>query len=149
MPYYCGECAVWAGSDDIDRFNRRWCPISRRYEGANQNIYGCRGFVYNGRAIVTKVCGILKIPSAEWNEVFDNVKDAYVAPVHMEWLTSYCVLGPMIASAMERDPARESIALRLLNDYMLPARDLYRQGRMEDAARLYRNMVVHLRDMYI
>ena len=148
MAYYCGECAIWAGSGDVDRYNRRWCPVSRRYEESNQNTYGCRGFVYNGRAIVTRVCEILNIPSADWYDAFDAVKDAYVAPFHMDWLTSYCGLGPAISSAMSRDPNRRSVATNLLNEYMVPARALYLKGQAEEAAHLYRRMVLYLREKY-
>ena len=148
MAYYCGECAIWAGSGDVDRYNRHWCPVSRRFEEANQNIYGCRGFVYNGRSIVTRVCEILDIPPAEWFDAFDAVKDAYVVPFHTEWLTSYCVHGPAIASAISRDPKHKSVAMKLLNDYMIPARDLYQQGQMEAAAHLFRYMVAYLIKKY-
>ncbi|MBR4080487.1 MAG: hypothetical protein IKK21_01725 [Clostridia bacterium] len=49
MAYYCGECAVWRGSSDENRYGERWCAYSRRYEKADQNSYGCRGFVDGSR----------------------------------------------------------------------------------------------------
>lgn len=45
MADYCGECAVWRGSKDENRYGERYCVYSRRYEKADQNTYGCRGFV--------------------------------------------------------------------------------------------------------
>ena len=42
---YCGECALWRGSKDENRYGERYCVYSRRYESADQNSYGCRGFV--------------------------------------------------------------------------------------------------------
>lgn len=45
MADYCGECALWRGSRDENKYGERWCPYSRRYEKADQNSYGCRGFV--------------------------------------------------------------------------------------------------------
>lgn len=45
MASYCGECALWRGSRDENKYGERWCPYSRRYEKADQNTYGCRGFV--------------------------------------------------------------------------------------------------------
>lgn len=45
MASYCGECAVWRGSSDENKYGERYCVYSRRYEKADQNTYGCRGFV--------------------------------------------------------------------------------------------------------
>lgn len=45
MADYCGECLLWRGSQDENRYGERWCPYSRRYEKADQNTYGCKGFV--------------------------------------------------------------------------------------------------------
>ena len=42
---YCGECALWRGSRDENKYGERYCVYSRRYEKADQNSYGCRGFV--------------------------------------------------------------------------------------------------------
>lgn len=45
MANYCGECAVWRGSRDENKYGERYCVYSRRYESADQNTHGCRGFV--------------------------------------------------------------------------------------------------------
>lgn len=45
MASYCGECALWRGSKDENKYGERYCVYSRRYESADQNSYGCRGFV--------------------------------------------------------------------------------------------------------
>ena len=144
MAYYCGECVVWVGSSDVDRYGRRWCSYSRRYEESNQNTYGCRGFVYNGRTVVTKVCEILHLSTEPWFEAFDAVKDAYVAPRHMDWLTSYCRIGPMIADALEKDENREQTAQKILCSYLEPAKNLWLEGRNGQAAVCYKNMISNL-----
>ena len=43
MASYCGECALWQGSSDVNKYGERWCPYSRRYEKSDQNTYGCLG----------------------------------------------------------------------------------------------------------
>lgn len=53
MANYCGECALWRGSSDENRYGERWCPYSRRYEKANQNTFGCRGYVDGSRRYCT------------------------------------------------------------------------------------------------
>ena len=42
---YCGECALWRGSKDENKYGERYCVYSRRYESADQNTHGCGGFV--------------------------------------------------------------------------------------------------------
>lgn len=144
MAYYCGECVVWVGSSDSDRYGRRWCSYSRRYEESNQNTYGCRGFVYNGRTIITKVCDILNLPKGPWYEAFDAVKEAYVVDNHMEWLSSYCVLGPKIADALEKNDNRNQIAQNMLHEFLEPAKALWQKGMCSEAAERYKTMVLCL-----
>lgn len=148
MAYYCGECVVWVGSSDVDRYGRRWCSYSRRYEESNQNTYGCKGFVYNGRTVLTKVCEILDIPTDKWFEAFDDVKDAYVAPQYMEWLTSYCGLGPKIAKSLELDNQRQRVATQLMKNYIAPAYLLWRSGKQAQSALKYREMIEQLAKQY-
>lgn len=148
MAYYCGECVVWVGSSDVDRYGRRWCSYSRRYEESNQNTYGCRGFVYNGRTVLTKVCEILNLPTEKLFQAFDEVKDAYVAPQHIDWLTSYCTIGPQIAQAMDKDTQRKEIAQTVFSKYIQPAFELWQHGNLEEASKNYRNMVFSLAKHY-
>lgn len=149
MAYYCGECAVWAGSSDVDRYGRRWCSYSRRYEESNQNTYGCRGFIYNGRTVLTKVCEILDIPKEKWFKAFDAVKESSVVPNHMNWLSSYCRLGPIIAKALNADENRKEKANQLMNEYIKPAYSLWQEGKNDSSALKYREMILYLANAYV
>ena len=148
MAYYCGECVVWVGSSDVDRHGRRWCAYSRRYEASNQNTYGCKGFVYNGRTVLTKVCEILGIPNDKWFEAFDAVKDSYVVPQQIEWLTSYCKIGPQIAHKLDSDTNRHTISDMLMRKYIEPAYVLWKEGNDEMSAMKYREMISNLAKHY-
>lgn len=148
MSYYCGECAIWVGSSDVDRYGRRWCSYSRKYEESNQNTYGCRGFVYNGRTVLTKVCEILNLPVEKWFGAFDAVKNAYVAPMKMEWLTNYCKIGPQIAQKLDEDEKRCETASKLMREYIEPAFLLWENGQAEQSAEKYREMIVTLARHY-
>lgn len=148
MAYYCGECVVWVGSSDVDRYGRRWCSYSRRYEESNQNTYGCRGFVYNGRTVLTKVCEILALPTDKWFEAFDAVKDAYVAPQKTEWLTNYCKIGPQIAENLDADANRQEVANILMSQYIEPAYQLWKAGKEEQSAMKYKEMVSSMARRY-
>lgn len=145
MTYYCKECWEWQNSEyAADKHGRRYCNYSKRYEEPDQNIYGCKGFIYVERAILTKICNILGIPAELWFKAFDNVKDEYIVPMHMEWLTRYCCLGPQIAHAMDADTYKKVLAKHLMNGYILPAYKLWQEGNYEESAKIYCNMVYSL-----
>ena len=67
MAYYCGECAVWQGSGSENKDGERYCGYSGRYESSDQNTYGCRGFVYTRRAIITQAC---RMPGTDLKSCF-------------------------------------------------------------------------------
>lgn len=140
MATYCGECSVWIGSDDVDKYGRRWCAFSRKYEKSNQVSTGCKGFSYSGRAVLSEVCNILHLQTEIWFSCFDRVKDNYVANVHMEWLSNYCLIAPLVVKALHEDKDNEHVAQGLLQTYLLPAKSLEASGDLEGAAYQYRKM---------
>ena len=148
MAYYCGECIVWRGSRDENRYGERWCPFSGRYERSDQNTYGCKGFLYAGRAILTKVCEILQLDPTEWFAAFDEVKENYIMPDKVDWLVSYCKLGPKVAENLEAEPDKVSAAQNIMSKYLLPARQAVQQNSLNEAAEIYRNMVLTLIEQY-
>ncbi len=148
MSYYCGECAIWVGSDDVDKDGRRWCAYSRKYEKSNQSADGCKGFIYNGRSVLTKVCELLDLSIDEWFPLFDHVKVAWVVPEQMQWLSDYCRLGPVIADKMDHDAEKEKIALYIYKQTLLPAKELFQNGRTKESALLYHDMIVKLCHRY-
>ncbi|MBR4537347.1 MAG: hypothetical protein IKO52_00720 [Clostridia bacterium] len=149
MADYCGECARWVSSSDIDGDGRRWCAYSRKYEEANQIIYGCRGFVFNGCIVLIRVCEILNEPKEKWLEVYETVKEIFAAPEHMEWLSAYFSLGPQIADGLDADDQRDQLANELMKEYMQPAYTLWQEGNIEQSAMVYREMVSYLANQYL
>lgn len=145
MAYYCGECIVWRGSSDENKYGERWCSYSRRYERSDQNTYGCKGFLYAGRAVLTKVCEILGLDTQPWFAAFDRVKEAYLVPEQMGLLVRYCDMAPGLVDAMENDPMRETMAQQLLEKYLAPAREMSENGLFREAVEVYRGMVHCLR----
>lgn len=148
MSTYCGECSVWIGSDDVDKYGRRWCAFSRKYEKSNQESTGCKGFSYSGRAVLTEVCRILQLQSDEWFESFDRVKENFIVKAHLDWLPSYSLIGPLIVKALHQDKNRESIADEMLQTYLLPARILEKGEDFEGATSKYREMIYSLCSRY-
>ncbi len=149
MAYYCGECIVWRGSSDENKYGERWCSYSRRYERSDQNTYGCKGFLYAGRAVLTKVCEILQLDTQEWFEAFDTVKEAYLVPQHMDMLVSYCGIGPMLAEKMEQDDRREQVAQELLSGYLQSAQQMAKNGQYCYAVSKYREAIQYLSKKYM
>lgn len=141
MAYYCGECAIWQGSSDANSYGERWCSYSRRYEKSNQNTYGCRGFVYAQRAVLTKVCQILNEPTEAHFCYFDEAKEAYVVPYHMDMLVNYCAVGSKLASKLENASAKIRISQQALQQYILPAEELCAEKEYEKAVSIYVDMV--------
>lgn len=149
MAYYCGECIVWRGSCDENRYGERCCSYSRRYERSDQNTYGCRGFIYAGRAILTKVCEILGLDKAEWFAAFDEVKEDYIMPDKVDWLVMYCSIGPAIVEKMNDDVACEHTAQIIMEKYLVPAKGKVQSRKNQEAAELYREMVCFLKERYL
>lgn len=149
MAYYCGECIVWRGSSDENRYGERWCSYSRRYERSDQNTYGCKGFLYAGRAILTKVCEILSLDTKEYFSAFDTVKDDYIMPERVDWLVTYCAIGPQIAEKITNDVNRKQIAQTIMDQYLQPALLLVHKKAYHQAAELYRQMVCDLQAQYL
>ncbi|MBE5779727.1 MAG: hypothetical protein E7331_10420 [Clostridiales bacterium] len=123
MAYYCGECAVWLGSSDTNNYGERWCAYSRKYEKSDQQTYGCRGFVYVGRSIITKVCEMLKVDSEKYFTSFDEAKNNYVVAHQMPALMAYCQCGPQIATSLSAAADRQSLARQLMQDFIMPAHE--------------------------
>lgn len=148
MAYYCGECIVWRGSSDENRYGERWCSYSRRYERSDQNTYGCKGFLYAGRAVLTKVCETLGLDTQPWFAAFDRVKEAYLVPEQMGLLVRYCQAAPGLVAAIEADPQKESFAQQLMDRYLAPARELSENGNYQESVEVYTQMLNHLKKHY-
>ena len=141
MAYYCGECVTWINSDDGDRYGRKYCSYSRRYEEADQNIYGCRGFVWARRAIITKVCEILGIDALEYFKAYDETKELYLVPSCIDKLIDYSTVGPVVAERMNNYPEKKQLALNMLNGYIIPAEANAKVGKFQEAVSIYERMV--------
>lgn len=148
MPYQCHECLLWQKSESTDRHGRKWCEYSRKWEEYDQPTYGCRGFIWVERYILTRICTILHLPVEEWFAAFDDVKDHYVAKEHPEWIAKYQEIGPKLAAALDADPHKEDIAMAMLASYLKPAFFLYEENKYDEVAELYREMVQFLDSKY-
>ena len=98
------------------------------------------GLVYYGPVDGHKTDDLIK--------AFDAVKDAYVAPQKIEWLTNYCKIGPQIASALDVDCQRVQISNKLVADYIEPSYVLWKSGKNMESAKKYREMIVYLAKRY-
>lgn len=148
LAYYCGECVLWQNSEDANRYGERWCKFSRRYEKYDQNIYGCRGFIYSERAVLTKVCDILGVPADIHFQWFDLVKEKYVVPNCMRELVEYAAIGPKLADLIDQEENKYSLAHMLYNRYISSAKEQSEARKYEQAYSTYKEMILELRTRY-
>lgn len=148
MAFYCSDCVTWVNSKDANRYGEKWCDYDRKYRSADQNIYGCRGFVWARRSIITKVCEILGIERPDLFDSFDEVKENYLVPENIDTLVDYNTVGPVIAERLESDPQKEMIANNLLNTFMIPAAAYVKTQKYEEAVKVYERMVNMLAVFY-
>ena len=148
MAFYCGDCVTWVNSRDADRYGRKYCDYSKRYEEKDQNIYGCRGFVWAKRSIITKVCEILNINPSKYFKAFDDTKEILIVPSCIDELIDYNTVGPVIASRIEECELKEQIARNILNTYIEPAYEKCLEKDYQGAVTIYEKMVKTLATMF-
>ena len=143
MAYYCGECVTWVNSKDGDRYGRKYCDYSGRYEESTQNIYGCRGFVWARRSILTKICEILGIDNSKLFNAFDEVKEEYLVSNKMNSFIDYNTIGPEIAISFDTltDDTKKRLAINMLNGYIIPAESYVKMKKYDEAFSIYERMV--------
>ena len=142
MAFVCGDCVTWITSDDANRYGEKWCDYDRKYRRKDQNIYGCRGFVWARRSIITKVCEILAIDPTKYFQAFDDTKEIYLIPSSIDQLIDYNTVGPVIASSMDNCKEKENLANNMLNGYIIPATELSIQGKHQEAVAIYELAVI-------
>lgn len=141
MAFYCSDCVTWINSKDANRYGEKWCDYDRKYRSPDQKIYGCRGFVWARRVIITKVCEILGINPTVYFNAFDDTKDFYVVPNCIDMLIDYNTIGPVIADRMNHDEDKEKMAKIALENYIIPAEALAKEGRFDEATMIYKRMI--------
>lgn len=141
MAFYCGDCVTWINSEDANRYGEKYCDYDRKYRAKNQNIYGCRGFVWARRAIITKVCEILEIDPEELFSAFDEVKEEYLVLDNMDRLVEYNFVTPMICEYLDTADNKENIAKNLLEMYIIKAEAYVKMKKYQEAVLKYTEMV--------
>ncbi len=148
MAYYCNECSEWINSSDNKMsyhngryVEHRWCKYDRTYRAADQNVYGCRGFVYVKRTIITKVCEILGIDNKQFFDAFDDVKEEYIVPTEFGKLVDYNEIGTSIAEGLDNHPKKDNMAKNILETFIIPALAHVKLKEYDKAVELYERMV--------
>ena len=155
MSYYCCDCAEWISSNDskMSYHNGRyivhkWCKHDRTYRAEDQNVYGCSGFSYVRRAILTKICEILNINPCTLFNCFDDIKENYIMCEKPEKLVDYNSISAYIVKGLDSIPNKEELAKRLLNSYIIDAEANIKLHKYEEALNLYEEMVRTLHIMF-
>lgn len=155
MAFYCSDCATWQASNYAKNAYHngrlvvhKYCDYDRKYRAADQQIFGCRGFVWVRRAVITKVCDILKANPERYFNAFDDTKEIYLVPDKIDKLIDYNSVGPNIAEKMENDPNNRIVAEYMLNNYIMPATVKGEDKDYQGAVEIYERMIKTLAAMY-
>lgn len=144
--FVCGDCATWINSKDADRYGRKYCTFSRRYEESDQSIYWlhgrqCPGFAWARRAVLTKLCEILNINSNKLFDAFDETRDNYVKTNEPELLECYYNVAEYIVNGLDTLPNKEELAKYMFNSYIIDAEANVIRGDYCKAVTIYSEMV--------
>ena len=104
-----------------------------------------------GCYITTALCGILGMEDAcPVMETLRGFREGTLRgdPRYAPILAEYDTVGPRISARLWADPERETVALRLREDAILPICGLIQAGCASEAVAMYKGMVVGLRDRY-
>ena len=148
MAFVCSDCVTWVNSKDADRYGRKYCSYSRRYEEPDQKIYGCRNFVWAKRSIITKICEVLNIDPTKYFNAFDDTKEIYLLPSCIDKLIDYNTVGPVIANRIDNSEHKEEIAKNILKTYIEPALEKCNEKDFQGAVSIYEHMVKVLAIMF-
>lgn len=148
MAFVCSDCVTWINSRDANRYGEKWCDYDRKYRSADQNIYGCRGFVWARRSIITKVCEILGIDPTKYFNAFDETKEIYLLPSCIDKLIDYNTVGPVVAERMDNCPQKEQLAENMLKGFINPAFECCEKKDYQGAVSIYEKMVKVLAVMF-
>ena len=144
--FVCGDCATWINSKDADRYGRKYCSFSRRYEESDQSIYWlngrqCPGFAWARRAVLTKICEILNINPNKLFDAFDKARDNYVKPYEPELLNCYYSVAAYIINGLDTLQNKEELAKAMLNSYIIDAEANVIRGDYYKAVAIYSEMI--------
>ena len=150
MANTCGECALWQGSQDVNSYGERWCSYSRRYEKADQNTYGCRGFVEGGSSssggcFLTTACVTHKGLPDDCREltVMRRVRDEWLVhqPGGKEKIDEYYRIAPGIVKKIGMREDCVGVWEKLYQKYLLPCVAAAEEGKNETAYEIYCEMI--------
>ncbi len=149
MTYYCEECARWINSKYPAEYQyhngkkvvHRYCDYDRKMRACDQEVYGCGGFEYVRRAVLTKICEILKVNPTSFFNAFDETKENYLIPMDPELLVTYNDEAEYIVNGLDNLPNKESVAKAMLNSYIVDAEAHVKIGDYCKAVSLYSEMI--------
>ena len=154
MPYYCREWLVWQTSTDENQHGERWCTYSGRYEEADQNTYGCRGFVegernYSGSSssgcFLTTACVEHRGLPDDCRElmVLRAFRDDWLAKQEggLEEIRAYYHLAPAVVERIKARSDAGEVLEEIYQRYILPCVAHVEAGEMKETYALYKELV--------
>lgn len=157
MANYCGECALWQGSSDTNKYGERWCSHSRRYEKSDQNADGCRSFT-RGATNSSSGCFLTSACVEAMGLPDDCMELTTLRRLRDEWLAhqpggqaeidEYYRIAPSIVAKLHAAPDGMETLRRMYAEQILPCVADAQAGKSEAAHRRYRAMVDELKKRF-
>lgn len=154
MALYCKKCQIWQDSTDENSSGDRWCSYSRRYEEADQNTYGCRGFEegdrsYSGRSssgcFLTTACVEHRGLPDDCREltVLRAFRDGWLAKQKdgQEEIRAYYRLAPAVVERIKARTDAAEVLEEMYQRYILPCVAHVEAGEMKETYALYKELL--------
>lgn len=165
MADYCGECGHldYNNKERYTSRDRYYCNYQHKYvELTDKGCYKfmkdpskCKSssgsYTPSGCFITTIVCGILGYEdNCELLCILRNFRDTTLKadPKYLELLLEYDSIGPRISAEIENEANNKVLCLGLLTYFLIPCANAIKEGNIEEAVAIYKNMVVQLHDDY-
>ena len=162
MADICGQCTRldWNNKEKWSSVDKYWCKSGHGYREPNEkkcNYDFCynhesshtpgNGYTPSGCYITTMVCNILGYEDncsllSLLRKFRENVLKCDFR--YYQLLIQYDMIGPMLSKAILDKEDNYSYALHMCNDFLLPCASLIKEGMLDGAVEVYKNMVQSL-----
>lgn len=159
----CGKCLYveWDNKERYTSKDRYWCKEKCRYvEPTDTSCYAFMedkskqndgGYQPSGCYITTIVVDILGYEdNCEVLNVLRNFRDTTLkANVdYLPLLFEYDKIGPIITEHIRKEKNNFILCAGLLKHFLIPCTKAIKEEKIEEAIKIYQNMVIHLNDTY-
>lgn len=143
--YYCTRKGEWRKASDPKCYS--FCEAYSRSNGGRENMYYYSSRYY----ITTAILSILRALDNNYqiqvlgNFIENNLrKDMQYFPL----LVAYEIIGPQIATSLQKDPNKIKVATTMFYQYIKPTIKAIEENQTDKAVNIYKTMTIELAKRY-